>query len=258
MSHPVALITDIRNKVASDYPPDQFSFAIEKAIPGTRMFPDLLITDRSGKMVCAVEIGYTRPEKLTAYRELGIADVRWYDKQGNLHSGWEIHNVRAVVEVAGAEPTQVAVYKIPNQATCPNCLEDLFGCLYSDAKDCHHEECVENADYEARAGTYLIIVTDYLRAWLPCFCDQCGDSFLCDEDAAPGITLDLESLTPAEFGLEHGRREMADWHVACEFVEQVTGMQLSPFDYLSIGEDVPISQIVRRKYGNTISIVEAA
>lgn len=33
-----------------------------------------------------VEIGNTRPEKLTAYRDdLKIPDVRWYDKQGRLH-----------------------------------------------------------------------------------------------------------------------------------------------------------------------------
>jgi hypothetical protein len=88
VSHSPDLIQQILSMVQADYPPSQFDFVIEKAIPGTRMHPDILVNDRSGKHCCAVEIGYTRPEKLTAYRkDLKIPDVRWYDKAGNLHGG---------------------------------------------------------------------------------------------------------------------------------------------------------------------------
>jgi len=44
------------------------------------MAPDILVLDFDGRLLCVVEIGYTRPEKLGRYQALGIPDVRWYAK----------------------------------------------------------------------------------------------------------------------------------------------------------------------------------
>jgi hypothetical protein len=50
---------------------------------GRRMLPDILVRDQNGRMVCVVEIGNTRPEKLIAcHDDLEIPDVRWYAFEG--------------------------------------------------------------------------------------------------------------------------------------------------------------------------------
>jgi len=46
--------------------------------------PDIMVFDDTGLIVCCVEIGYTRRAKLKKYNELGISDVRWYSKDGDL------------------------------------------------------------------------------------------------------------------------------------------------------------------------------
>jgi hypothetical protein len=55
-------------------------------------------------LVCVVEIGYTRPEKLKLYHEHEIKDVRWYDKKGRLHSALlpDIQRPLRVAEIAQA------------------------------------------------------------------------------------------------------------------------------------------------------------
>jgi hypothetical protein len=86
VSHPKELIAMIMAKLQAEYPVSAgFEYVIEKALLGTRMLPDILIK-HGQKNVCAVEIGYTRPEKLTDYRrDHRIHDVRWYDREGKLH-----------------------------------------------------------------------------------------------------------------------------------------------------------------------------
>jgi hypothetical protein len=54
------------------------------------MLPDIQVVDEGGAVHCVVEVGYTRPEKLTRYRALGIPDVRWYAKDGTLHLGGDV------------------------------------------------------------------------------------------------------------------------------------------------------------------------
>jgi hypothetical protein len=90
--HPPEVITRIRRLVEQDYPATQYKYQIEVAIPdtesllGTQMFPDILVWDLYGNLVCVAEIGRAYPEKLIAYHDdLKIPDVRWYD-----FSGWYI------------------------------------------------------------------------------------------------------------------------------------------------------------------------
>jgi hypothetical protein len=99
MPHSPNLIASILRLVEKDYPPGSYRYEIERPIPGTKMFPDILVWS-GHRIQCAVEIGYTRPEKLTAYRaEHKIPDVRWYDKAGNLHADVEERMLRATVYV---------------------------------------------------------------------------------------------------------------------------------------------------------------
>src|SRR5262245_30308889 len=87
MGHPRRLLDDIAAHVTRTWPTSAgYVLHYERSLKGARrMMPDIQVVDSTGVVRCVVEIGYTRPEKLKAYRELGIADVRWYDKQGILH-----------------------------------------------------------------------------------------------------------------------------------------------------------------------------
>jgi hypothetical protein len=84
MAHPPELIQKILELVKRDYRAQRYRYRIEKGIRNGLM-PDISIYE-DGNLICVVEIGYTRPEKLIAYcEELKIPDVRWYDKAGNLY-----------------------------------------------------------------------------------------------------------------------------------------------------------------------------
>ena len=98
MAHSKELIEKIRLEIQKDYPENLFRYEIEKYLPGTKLIPDILVRDENGKIYCAVEIGYTRPEKLTAYwNSHRIPDVRWYDKAGVLHTkNWNAESMKII------------------------------------------------------------------------------------------------------------------------------------------------------------------
>lgn len=87
MGHCRELLEDITELLIKDYPESfGFEYIYEKAIthPSARMQPDIIV-ELNGSVVCVVEIGYTRPEKLTEYQAMGIPDIRWYGKDATLH-----------------------------------------------------------------------------------------------------------------------------------------------------------------------------
>jgi len=87
VGHARNLLDDIAEKVLVDYPQHLgFEVEFETYLPNIpyRMEPDIWI-HRDQEIVCVVEIGYTRPEKLTRYKEIGVPDIRWYSKEGELH-----------------------------------------------------------------------------------------------------------------------------------------------------------------------------
>ena len=57
MGHNPELIQSVLDLVQKDYPADLYSAVTEARVPGTRMYPDILISDCTGRHVCAVEIG---------------------------------------------------------------------------------------------------------------------------------------------------------------------------------------------------------
>ncbi len=83
MPHPKKLIELCVEKLSSDYPLDEYNYLYERGIPGERIIPDIQIL-KENKIICVSEIGYTRPDKIKRYRELGIQDIRWYSKEINL------------------------------------------------------------------------------------------------------------------------------------------------------------------------------
>jgi hypothetical protein len=231
VSHPRELIQAIQAQVAVDYPLDRFVYQIEKAIPGTRMFPDLLVRDGiSGAIQCVVEIGYTRPEKLTTYRDrLQIPDVRWYDKSGRLHPGWQTRGVRAVVEVVAPAPEQVFLYEIGTAFICAECLSEWFGDLPGDLPSDQRDALIEEADEECTSGVALL-VTDYIKAFLPTVCDTCGALWMAEDDGALGwgVVRELEDAVMRrnganlrDFGRRWGSRTATTWAESCRLTREL-------------------------------------
>jgi hypothetical protein len=237
MAHSRELIQSILDKVQESYPADQFDFVIEQAISGSRMFPDIQVKDRDGKVCCAVEIGYTRPEKLTAYRNnLKIPDVRWYDKLGNLHADVQERVVRVSIQT---EPQGRFVgYALRDEIPCwsDECVQAaLFEAAgldidkYSDWHDAIDDvfkdvEALGAYDEYLPCCTLLTVVTDLTRVWLHLFCDKSGESeWVSKERDCQLIVLaaELTTLSGREFAQAHDRRRFeGGWAEAMRFADK--------------------------------------
>jgi hypothetical protein len=240
VGHSAALIQSILSKVQKNYPPDQFSFVIEQAIPGSRMFPDIQVRDKGGNVCCAVEIGYTRPEKLTAYRNnLKIPDVRWYDKAGNLHADVQERVVNVSIK---SEPQGLFVgYALMDEIPCwsDECvqaaLEEAAGIdldKYSDWKDAICDvfkdvDALNAYDEYLPCCTLLTVITDFSRVWLHLFCDKCGESEWVSKESDCQLEVladELVGLNGREFAKAHDRRRFeGGWADALRFANEYTG-----------------------------------
>lgn len=190
MGHSMQLLELVAGKLSVEYPRPTFRYVFESRIPGTRAHPDIQIFEpNAGTLVCAVEIGYTRPEKLTLYREiLKIRDVRWYDKLGNIHA--DVKTRVEVVTLELASPQTVFAYKI------------------NDHVPCIAEECADLPEDESHVGVETTLLTDYIRALLPSRCDKCCSCWLADPDnEAWDLRESLMCLEPREIGIQFGKRQ---------------------------------------------------
>lgn len=246
MSHPLELIEAIRREVERDYPPERYEFRIERAIPGTRFFPDILVTSKSGEMVCAVEIGYTRPEKLTYYRdEVGIHDVRWYDKQRRLHPGWQRMPIQVVCEVSGVEPDTVAAYFLERRIECENCRCERT------CSECDAAGWCEMAAQPVRA----VLLTDYRRFWLPIYCDACDTVSCGDRADVLWILDDLVHLSRSAFGREYGPRTMMSWPRAVTYIRELYELQISCIrDGHFIDEEASLAEGIRHGVSQHLTV----
>lgn len=195
MPHPPALISNILGHVMQSYTGKDVAVEIEKKLPLSNrlVYPDIQVF-LSGVLVCVVEIGYTRPEKIKLYRDMGIKDIRWYSKDGELIN----HNIENKVEV---------VKFVPDKSTTFKCLKitDSDGLMCAIDKDQHNRECFVERTHELIAtclhlhGTRAIkkVYGDTWASELPedCYghiiasdngqdafivwsCDYCGKSFV--------------------------------------------------------------------------------
>lgn len=176
MSHSRELIAAVLDGIVREYPPeDGFKAVVEKRLLGQKrnVQPDIQMLDAAGKVVCVVEIGYTRPEKISYYRDVGIRDVRWYDKSGVLHSSITGH--------VTIEYTERRVRELPDPADKFYLLE-LHGADCGECMRDHHrrddlDEEGETGEYEELAYygvTSSIIVANNKRRCVIIYCDECG------------------------------------------------------------------------------------
>lgn len=209
MPHSAELIRTILTLVKRDYPPDNYRYVIERFLPGTRMAPDIAVFSLTGQALYVVEIGYTRPEKLTAYRHAHkIADVRWYDKSGVLHGDVQEKVTRMTVTFNA--DMEVSVY---NPFHIMPCRAD--DCFNEPEGDCdNYFNALEEAEDEAQSDVESVIITDGVRAWIFNFCDKCGEIWLSSDEEDGDVDWILEELRDGH-GHSHaeawGKRERMSW-----------------------------------------------
>jgi hypothetical protein len=234
MSHAPDLIARIRTLLESEYSPDSYSYIIEQCIAGTRMYPDIQIRDASGHLRCVVEVGYTRPEKLTTYRHsLKIPDVRWYDKQGQLHGDVTERTLQLKVQTAIRPSGVFAVYYVRDKVQCveEDCYTEVCCPAWSgepgkcrcdpEAEECDPtcEVCCEKKTEASFEEVDTIVVTDRVKAFFPSFCDKCGNAWLPGgEDEACFLMMDLQDHSPREFARYYGGAQRMTWDEALTLI----------------------------------------
>ncbi|HEY9678637.1 MAG TPA: hypothetical protein V6C76_11545 [Drouetiella sp.] len=161
MPHSKELLDLIENTLLADYPATSYRYTREKVLAGTRMFPDIQISNQQNHVVCAVEVGYTRPEKLSRYRqECGIPDVRWYDKSGKLHT---VHDLKQSIEL------KTTVLQPPIW----DC--SVYGFSTTAVHECSHSKMAPTSELEH------FLLTDHVsRILVPSYCVECNATWLED------------------------------------------------------------------------------
>jgi hypothetical protein len=103
MGHKTETLQAITGLLEKDYPRAMFRYGYEREriYTGLKMFPDVQIYEgRANIPICVVEIGYTRPEKLAHYKEIGIRDIRWYGLNDHkLYSYGDVQSITATVKL---------------------------------------------------------------------------------------------------------------------------------------------------------------
>ena len=262
MPHSIELIEKVRRIVERDYPPSMYRFEIEKAIPNTRMYPDILVRNLSDKIVCAVEIGYTRPEKLTAYRDKHkIPDVRWYDKQGNLHA--DVKEVSIALTISAEPARALSVYRLHGIVACPACYDNSMTDEIEDDDDWAY---FFDLAYEEVTTIFL---TDFLKTWFVSGCNACGETWIADENDeldTDTIIDNLERLSGTEFARRYAPMVgVMSWDESVKYVKDEMEMEIkfvdSPIVVLPAVADLGVDVVqTEREYLpafllNTIQIV---
>jgi hypothetical protein len=213
MGHSSELLNRIAEDVARAWPKGKgYRMEFEKPLagqPGLRMLPDIQVLDPSKTVCCVVEIGYTRPEKLTKYHELGIQDVRWYDKLGNIHGNIDkalkvIEQHIRYVPLSNHEFnwfSQFGIFECDDcLATALEELDQLCGCEQDDCSCAPRvppsDEAIELAS-ENHSESILTLISDGHRYLAVVYCDECEATRLLEDHKWD--LLGLENARDFEF-----------------------------------------------------------
>ncbi len=173
MSHPKELLERIKAQLERDYPSGRFIYEQERTLreaAPARFLPDFSIRDLlTGNLVCLVEIGYTRPEKLKRYRELGIGDVRWYSKSGELMNDY--HETVNVLRHIPSKQECFYYYLLTCEFACPECFDSWVESEKQEGREVDFLLAYE----EAEGSTFTHCwISDCNRGLAISFCDECG------------------------------------------------------------------------------------
>jgi hypothetical protein len=187
MGHPAELLDNIAKQLGSTYPAEHFKYVYEKPLrlSDRANQPDIQVF-HGEKLLCAVEIGYTRPEKLKHYKTTGVPDVRWYSKSGELIDVCQFKVPKKLeVEVSfKTDPHDVWYSVCTTNETCP-AFKDAIYALWESVHAIPKERKFSRLRAASRAmQTYpaLDFHEVYLRdADWSLFDDECGFDPLIDQ-----------------------------------------------------------------------------
>lgn len=240
MGHPAKLLKQVADLLEQDYPVAHgYRMVFEKALPGTRTYPDIRVDDRAGSIVCVVEIGYTRGEKFGLYRSRGIPDVRWYDKQGRLNTAHERVNKHITVSLSVEPSHSFTVWAVLEAVDCwaPDCFQ-AAGDAEDEDEDDEDDDDVDSRftseQAERRAGVLTYVITDYVRSFFPSYCDKCDRVFVANprDQEADDLLLVFQETRPVDLGREFNRVFRGNWGDAKAWVQNAINLDLEHLQYL--------------------------
>ncbi|MEI9478771.1 MAG: hypothetical protein WCO26_19675 [Deltaproteobacteria bacterium] len=177
-------------------PESGYKYLIEEKLKGSEIDiqPDIQVIDETGHVICVVEIGYTRPEKMALYKELKIPDIRWYSKDGkfvNPHEHIQMTEVQVkyYYEFPKEEIWREVDLNEVSDLICRPCLEEYYIAKYSEK---YHisEEQEDEIDYDNKdkqvsgqaydewfeqADIFGELWCNGARWFCVWLCDDCGD-----------------------------------------------------------------------------------
>lgn len=134
MPHSKELVEKIAAELRKSYPPNHYRYAFETSLRGCmrNVQPDIQVFEiTSDLLVCVVEIGYTRPEKIKLYHAQGIPDVRWYSKQAELVN-LDVQTCKEIIErefrfVMDPNDVWICAPAPWGEFQCPNLADAAYG-----------------------------------------------------------------------------------------------------------------------------------
>lgn len=183
MGHGKELLTKISSLLERDYPKAKHQYAYEVRLNGSvpKLYPDILIWRQDENItnklpMAVIEIGYTRPEKLMAYKDkYKIPDIRWYSKAGELINPQKIESKIIKTKLANVNK----FYNIKIKGYCYDCFKEEWNHWTTD--DCgqkllffDEDEAVSEGDGMATLDCQVDVWSDGEFIYAVQFCDVCG------------------------------------------------------------------------------------
>jgi hypothetical protein len=221
VGHPKELLQAIMETIKRSYPATEgYRYLLEQRLCGfaKNIQPDIQVLKRNGKVVCVVEIGYTRPEKIRWYRKLEIPDIRWLDMFGNAVDPFA-STTKVVKEVAW-RPAQEERWRyviIRQGIRCEGCFNELLEEVEEQyGKDSSDALSQADNQYWDEADVLAEFWSNGSRGFVLAYCDVCGDNFLinntCYEDEILNFTNERGYYDHDAFIAEH-YHQSAESHI---------------------------------------------
>jgi hypothetical protein len=203
MSHPKELIDKFVSIMEESYSRREgYTYKIEERIESHKplIYPDIQVHDKDHRLVSVVEIGYTRPEKIKMYRELGVTDIRWYSKAGELINSEE---KILIVKTKHIPHEDELFYRLDIEfdrgiLQCEKCGNDLGDWESKENKD------IDILD-EISCATVGELWCNRLRGICVYYCDNCDNSniHIAGEDMVEQIIWGLDINDYHKYIYEH-------------------------------------------------------
>jgi hypothetical protein len=73
---------------------------------------------------------------------------------------------------------------------------------------------------DSHEAVFALLITDYLKYFLPAWCDACDRTWLAEPDDAWVLVQELTDGGLRDFGLQYGARQIMPWPDACQLMKK--------------------------------------